>query len=201
MLTLEIDGYWEPEDFIEVLTAIESIYYKIALKSQRLLPSPDYYFFERPYADILEHRIDHLNAWTLNEARMRAYGHQRIQVARIQYASPGGIDLVGLGEACKAIDSIIARLITFFTERNMRKEKDKQATIETEIKQIELEKEKESLRALKIKNAREVIEILDVRPEFRDVLIPLLIRDQDKLAPRIAEGKIIGVKRTDKETK
>ena len=28
MLKFKIDGRWEPEDFIEVLTAVESLYYK-----------------------------------------------------------------------------------------------------------------------------------------------------------------------------
>jgi hypothetical protein len=30
MLRLEIDGKWEPEDFIEVLKGVESLYYKAA---------------------------------------------------------------------------------------------------------------------------------------------------------------------------
>ena len=42
MLRLEIDGKWEPEDFIEVLTGVESLYYKAAL-NRRFPYEPPFY--------------------------------------------------------------------------------------------------------------------------------------------------------------
>jgi len=40
MLHFEIDGHWEPEDFIEVLKGIESLYYKAVLNRRFRLEPP-----------------------------------------------------------------------------------------------------------------------------------------------------------------
>jgi hypothetical protein len=106
-----------------------------------------------------------------------------------------------LGEACKAIEGIFDRLISFFTERRLRREWDKQATIETSLKETELEKEEQSLRALKLENARK---ILDLHRDYPDVpeefLLALIVRDQDKLIPRIAERKLVGAMTSDERS-
>jgi len=203
MLRLEIDGRWEPEDFIEVLKGVESLYYKAALhrRYSRFPYDPDFFFFERRLGLArFEADLDFANDWLLQRARATARSEYRMQVARISYASPGGIDLVGLGEACKALESIIDRFIRFFTERELRRQADAQARIDTSIKEIDLERERESLRAQKIENAHA---ILSLRSEFRDVpddlLIALIGNDQDRLIPRIAEGKITGIRRIDGE--
>jgi hypothetical protein len=121
-----------------------------------------------------------------------------MQVARISYASPGGIDLAGLGQACNAIRGIIDSLIKFFTEGELRRQADEQAKIETSIKETEHEKDRESLRALKIENARA---ILNLRRDFHDVpedlLVALIGNDQDRLIPRITERKLVGAHRFD----
>lgn len=199
MLRLKIDGSWEPEDFIEVLKGVESLYYKAALV--RRYPGfpyePPFYWFERhsPPVSFDEH-LDLSNDWLLARARAVAHGSHRMRVARVHYASPGKIDLVGLGEACRAIEGIVDRLIKFFTERELRREADNQARIETSRKQVELEKDGESLRALKIDNARG---LLKLRRDFDDMpeeqIIALIGNDQDRLIPRITEGKLIGVQR------
>lgn len=195
MLRLKIDGRWEPEDFIEVLKCVESLYYKAAL-DRRFRYEPPFYWFDRPYlsASFDEH-LDLSNDWLLARARATAPPHYRMRVARISYASPGSIDLVGLGQACKAIEGIIDRLIKFFTERGLRREGDKQARIETSTKETEKEKEEESLRALKIQNARAILELRRDFPDMpEDFLVVLIGKDQDRLIPRIAERKLIGVK-------
>lgn len=198
MLRLEIDGKWEPEDFIEVLTGVESLYYKAALV-RRVFHEPLFYWFDRPYVPgSFDDHLNQTNDWLLARARATARAQYRMKVARISYASPGGIDLVGVGEACKAVEGIIDRLIKLLTEHGLRREATAQARIETSIKETELGKEQETLRAMKIANARA---ILDLRREFHDVpedlLVALIGSDQDKLIPRIAERKLVGVQRVD----
>jgi hypothetical protein len=91
-----------------------------------------------------------------------------------------------LGQATEAVDRLVGRLLDFFTGRRLRRERDRQAAIETEIQQ-------QRLYELKIENARKLLEL---RREFPDqeelTLIPLIIRDQDKLTDRIAQGMITG---------
>ncbi len=198
MLRLEIEGNWEPEDFIDVLKGVESLYYKAAL-SRRFLREPSYFWmehfwFERPtIAMSFGENIDFANDWLLARARTIARSHSRLRVARIKYASPGGIDLVGLGEACKAVERIIDRLIKFFDkdDREIRKQGAKQAQIETAMKE-------ESLRSLKIENARAILELRRDYPDMPDeILTALITHDQDKLIPRIAERKLVAVRTMD----
>jgi hypothetical protein len=191
MLRLEIDGRWEPEDFIEVLTGVESLYYKAALVRRRFY-EPPFYWFDRPHLSAsFDEQVEATNRWLLDRARATARADYRITVARISYASPGDIHLHGLGDAFKPIEGIIDRIIKLFTERKLRHEADAQARIETAMKE-------ESLRALKIENARA---ILNLRRDFHDVpediLVALIGNDQDRLIPRIAERKLIGVQRID----
>ena len=202
MLKLKIDGKWEPEDFIEVLTGVESLYYKAAL-IHRFPYEPPFYWFERPYlAASFDDQLDQANNWLLARARATARAEYRMKVARMSYASPGGIDLAGVGQACNALKGIIDSLIKFFTESELRRQADKQAKIGTSIKETELERNRESLRALKIENARA---ILNLRRDFHDVpedvLVALIGNDQDRLVPRIAERKLIGVRSTDGDSR
>lgn len=195
MLRLQIDGRWEPEDFIEVLTAIESLYYKATL-TRSFFYEPPFFWFERSsVAMSFDENMDLANNWLLAQARTIARPHKRLGVARIQYASPGGIDLIGLGKACEAIANIIERIVKFFAECELRKQRDRQAQIETSIREVELDKEHESLRRLKIENARAILELRHDYPGMPDeILTALISNDQDKLIPRIAERKLITAK-------
>lgn len=200
MLTLKIDRQWEPEDFIEVLQGVESLYYKAI--GYRYRPFvPEIYFMERhhPFTSYDE-RLNLLNNWLLQESRITIYADMRLLVRRIDYASPGSIDLIGVGKAIEAVDKIIGRLIEYFTERRKRREGDKQARIDTEIKEVELAKERESLRAIQIANARELLSLRREFPdEFEEILVPLAVRDQEKISSRIAERKLIGTKHSKSE--
>lgn len=191
MLRLEIDGKWEPEDFIEVLKGVESLYYKSVLRrwSPHFPYDPDFYWLDRsyPYASFDEH-LNLANDWLLARARATARTDYRMKVARISYASPGGIDLAGVGQACNAVKGIVDSLIKLYTDRHLRREADAQARIETEMKE-------ESLSAMKIENARKILELRHDFPDVpEDTLIALIGNDQDRLIPRIAEGKLIGVR-------
>ena len=201
MLRLEIDGSWEPQDFIEVLQSVESMYYKLAYwEVRRFWPRPFYYdelyLIDRFNAADLtyEATLDIANRRLLERARYEAPQRTRLSVQRLSYASPGGIDLLGVGKALEVISNSIGRMKVYFDERHLRRERDQQATLETQAKRIELEKERENLRALKIKNARDALDLFREHPDDKEQLIPLLVRDQDALSPRIAEQKLIGAR-------
>ncbi len=196
MLRLEIDGKWEPEDFIEVLKGVESLYYKAALhrRVRRFPYEPDSFWFDRSYLPVsFEEHLNLANDWLLSRARATARAEYRMKVARISYASPGGIDLAGVGQACNAVKGIVDSFIKLYTERHLRRQADAQARIETEMKE-------ESLSAMKIENARKLLELRHDFPEIpEDTFIALIANDQDRLIPRIAEGKLIGVRIIDVE--
>lgn len=200
MLRLEIKEHWEPEDFIEVLRRIESLYYK-AVMGHRFPDELRFFWLERSSpAFSFDEYLDFSNDWLLSYARATAQSDRRLDITRIEYASPGGIDLVGLGEVCKALEGIIDRLIKFFTDRDLRRERDKQAKIETALKEIELKKGQENLRALKLENAQTIWELRRNYPEAaKDLFLALINQDQDKLISRIAEGKIVRVRTIDSE--
>jgi hypothetical protein len=201
MLSLEIDGRWEPQDFIEVLQAIESFYYKLAQEHRYRFRSPlwlddDHLLWasERFGVSSFEAALDHLNERMLKRARYETPSYRRLSVVRIQYASPGGIDLLGIGRVFETLANSIGRLKTYFDEVHLRSERDTQASLDTELKRIEVEKERESLQALKIKNAQDALQLLDSHPDMLDALVPLLVRDQDAIASRLAERKLISAR-------
>jgi hypothetical protein len=198
MLKLEIGGRWEPQDFIEVLRSIESFYYKVAPGGSHHLRPPvwvdeDYPFWlgERFEGSSFEFILDHINQRMLERARYEAPSYKRLSVVRIRYASPGSIDLLGIGKVFETLANSIGRMKTYFDEAHLRSEGDAQASLDTELKRIEIEKERESLQALKIKNAQEALQLLDFHPDMRKALVSLLVRDQDAIASRLAERKLI----------
>jgi len=199
MLMLEIDGAWEPQDFIEVLRSTESFYYKLAsVGSRRLRGLPywlddDYYMWgSARYGGLpFEAALDQINQRLLERARYETPSYERLRVDRIQYASPGGIDLLGIGKVFETIANSVGRIKVYFDEAHLRRERDAQASLDTELKRLQVEKERETLQSLKIRNAQEALALLDDRPEVHDALLPLLVRDQDALASRIAERKLI----------
>jgi len=194
MLTFKIDGRWEPEDFIALLSGVESLYYKATI-SGRYYP-----FYEEALAFgqtlnglSYEDRLAAGNAYLLQAARFTVSADRRLYVTRIQYASPGGVDVAGLGAVAEALYKSLQLLLTFIQERRLRQEGDKQAKIETEIKG-------ESLRAIQIENAEK---LLRLRREFPDdivgFLLPLAVEDQRKLTSLMLEGKLVGVEYTKTE--
>ncbi len=211
MLRIKIGGSWEPKDFIEVLQAVEGIYYKLWLARnptwfERYFGRgdfmPDFFdttIFERSsrgpisYAD----RLDLANQRLTERARYSVQSRERLKVRRITYASPGGIDLLGIGKVCEVVAGSIGSMKRYWDEAHLRRERDAQATIDTEKKRTEAEIAKETLRDLQIKNARAALELEEKYPDRQDVLIPLLVRDQEMLSPHIAEGKLIGATNRD----
>ncbi len=201
MLRLEIEGAWEPQDFIEILQAVESMYYKLSIHNLYRPKRPLFYIGELDYFHRIalsersyEFALDTMNGRLLERARYESSSFERLKVRRMEYASPGAIDLLGIGIVCEAIANSIGRMVVYYNEAHLRRERDEQATLETERKRIEVEKERETLRALKIENGRNALKLMDDYGEDYEVLIPLLVRDQDALSQRIAEGKLISAK-------
>jgi hypothetical protein len=201
MLRLEIGGRWEPQDFIEILRAIESFYYKLARERWYRFRSPvwlddDYSLWASERFGVLsfEAALDRLNERMLERARYEAPSSRRLSVVRIQYASPGSIDLLGIGRVLETLANSIGRMKTYFDETHLRSERDQQASLDTELKRIEVEKERETLQALKIKNAQDALRLLESHPDMHDTLVPLLVRDQDAIANRLAERKLLSAR-------
>jgi hypothetical protein len=186
VFSLKIDGVWEPGDFIETFEAIETLYY-LGLGH----PSYDPFWLGYRLVDDGREAYSAFEAYRDTAARMmlaRARSvvpqEQRLYVDRVQFASPGGIDFAGLGRVAEALDRLTGRLIDFFADKRLRHERDEQAALDTEMK-------RQNLASLKIDNARKLLEL---RRDFPDDehLIALAVREQDKLADRIAQGMITG---------
>jgi hypothetical protein len=199
MLSLKIDGLWEPQDFIDVLQAVEGMYYKLALLRYDRRRVPIFDLFDLDLVDRIPVSDVSYSTWLAltnqritERGRYSVQGRERLKVRRVAYASPGGIDLMGLGKVCEVIANSIGSMKRYWDDAHLRRERDSQATSETRRKHLEEEKERENIRSLQIKNARDALELLERYPDRQDVLIPLLVRDQETLSSRIVEGKLIG---------
>lgn len=193
MLRLELDREWEPEDFIEVFLGIESLYYKGAIPLSDRFGTP--LAWPDPWRSTFETKMEHANTWILSEVRFVTPPQLRLTVARIQYGSPGSIDFFGVARVLEVLVNVIERSILFYSERDIRREKISQARLETRRLELGLEEQNESIRALKLANARELLQLRKDFPQsYSDDLLLLAINDQDKILPRIAEGKLVGGK-------
>ena len=192
MLRLKLDGKWEPEDFIDVFRGVESLYYKAAIersyRHQGSLGWPG-----SLWSTTFERHVEEANSWFLSEARAIALPQERLRITCIEYGSPGIIDIQGVGKVLEVLAGAIGRSVTFFAERDLRKERMKQAKLESRKMEIGLEFEEESVRALKLANAQKLLEIRQDYPDWpEDRFLLLAVSDLDKLLPRIAEGKLVG---------
>jgi hypothetical protein len=200
MLRLEIGGRWEPQDFISILRSVESFYYKFADEQFDRFRGPywlDYhYLIERERFGSPDYRalLDRLNERMVESALYKTPSHLRLSVRKIQYASPGGIDLLGIGKIFEVISTSIGRIKLYFDEAHLRSQRDAQASLDTELKRIEVERARESLQSLKIKNAQEALELFDSHPDMHEMLLPLLVRDQDTISHKIADRKLLSAR-------
>jgi hypothetical protein len=190
MLQIDINGAWEPADFIDVLESIESMYFKCLDFEDMRYSVPHWSFTVAPFNRVASEHMDAVNRHLLDFSRYTADSETRLSVKRISYASPGSIDLIGIGRAFDAIARTIERIIRFYEERDIRREKLLQEQIATEHK-------RQTLRSLEIKNAREILKLQkDFPRSAKDLLLPLLVRDQERIAERVAQGKIVKIRRT-----
>lgn len=209
MLQIKIDGRWEPNDFIKFFYSVESFYYKLATAGFSTSYGMPYWLYDdherwafgRLDSAPFEITLDRINLHILERERYRTPAPTRMTVSKIQYASPGGIDFLGIGKVFETLSDSIGRMKSYYDDAGVRRERDAQAALDTQLKRIEVEKEWENLQALKIKNAEEALRVIDARPELKDALVPLLVRDQDAIAGLISERKIISatVKAGDQE--
>lgn len=201
LLTLHIDNVWELSDFVDALQSVESMYYKLEAskhrKPFRLWPGyPSGYFYldrELPFERSYTEQLDNLNRFLCERARHETLSPEKLLVKRIQYASPGSIDLLGIGKVCEVMADAIGQIVTFYDERHIRRERDEQASLETEQKRIEIDRDRETLRSLQIQNARDMLELKRDFPDHElEIMVPLLVRDQELLSELIADGRLIG---------
>ena len=191
ILRLEIDGVWEPEDFIETLSGIESLYYKSAIWQSISSPYRWPYIERFLVSSSFNGQFEEVNAWFVTEARTLAKPDVRMTVAGINYGSPGSIDLLGIGKVLEVISDTVMRLIVFYSEKKLRQEHDRKAKIENDISE-------ETLRGIKLDNARKMCDLKRDFPDSDDdTFLLLAVNDQDKLIPRIAERKIVNIKSMD----
>jgi hypothetical protein len=115
--------------------------------------------------------------------RALADDEQRLIVSRISHASPGFIEIKGLGKAAQAVDNALGRLIAIFTERRLRRERDEQEAVKTDIL-------RENLNTVKIENARKLLELDREFPGafHRQQLELALVEEQEKIESLAARG-------------
>ena len=192
MLRIEIDGNWEPEDFIEVLQSIESLYYKASISGTYYYPGLHFWRSPERSTDFNQF-LEQVNVWLLAEARLFATPSSRLRVHRIEYGSPGSLDFLGAARIVEVLVDAVFRGIEFYADRHIKVERRDQATLETETA-------RENLRTLELENARRIIELREDFPDaWKHEFAALAVKDQDQIFARIAEGKIVGVSSEDNE--
>ena len=186
MLRIHVSKKWEPQDYLNAISAVEAIYY-ITVFADRLWFYDEMLFsirkrYREPY---LAH--EYFVEEFLKEARSVADTKQRLIVNEIRHASPGFIDFDGIGEIAKAMDQSLGRIIDVFSGRKRRKEFDKQEEIRTDII-------RENLNAIKIENARKLLELHKDYPEIasRYPIERALVDEQNKIENLAARGMITG---------
>ena len=190
-----MDGSWEPYDFVEVLSAVESMYAKSLFLKRRTefryyIENPSFFLnvYDRSYGRT--ETIERENLRLLADYRDIIPSSERLIVRRISYESPGVTDLAGLGKLCEVIVESVARMVVYFNEQSIRRARDEQATIRTQRDRIAADTEFENLRTIQIENAQRLSDLARRDPERAEALIRLFVADQDRIASRVAEGKI-----------
>jgi len=185
ILTLSIDGSWTPQDLIEVLRAVESMYYKLSLWDNEGLSGQQFRIAARAHIDTL----DISNEYLLK--RGREYIDRKLLIRRIIYGSPGSIDLLGVGKFLEVIANTIGKLVDYYDNKTVRHERNEQARIETEKRRTDLKIQRESLTSLQIKNAENALVVIHKYPKGKEVLLRYLVADQEFISERISSEKLI----------
>lgn len=184
MIRLHLAERWEPQDYLAAISAVERVYY-ISL----FHPQFDEFVGSAGQRRLIYGRSDRLLdipfVEFMDACRELADAEQRLTVTRISHSSPGLIDFKGLGEVANAIDSAFGRIIAVFTERRLRRERDAQEAVETDIR-------RENLNSIKIDNARKLLELERDFPgiRHRPRLERALVEEQSKIEDLAARGLI-----------
>ena len=193
MLRVEIDGYWEPEDFIRLLHSIESLYYKLVVNLDDSQTFQRRLVFGSRYLSMsYDDDIYLSNEWFLAQARATTRSPRRLRISKIAYGSPGLIDFDGLGRAMEALRGILRDVYEYFTIGDLLREQE----------ELRTERMRDSVRGGKIDIAKKYFEFREHYGEIGDdESLRHIVRDLDELTRLSLEGKIRGVKIIDdKET-
>lgn len=189
-LIISIDNQWSPNDFIVVFKSIEFLY-----DYYRFFVDINYMLYQennlkvihtnqlpsRRYAEIMVlsslNNIDFDPLDPLYSKREKPFIAQSgglnpsIKIKKIQYASPGSIDFIGIGEVFKTIKELIMHYLPNTTQKLQNRKLQLEITkneIEVlkqlgyddlEIKAIVLKKEVATNRLVKLKENKKITEI------------------------------------------
>jgi hypothetical protein len=191
-LSVQIDGAWEPADFIEVFTGIERLYYRLAPMIKEL--------DDKPYKRSARWRRRGSGRFNIDLERDYRPPKERLAVSSVTYSSPGHVNFKGLGPAIDALGQLIQGLVALVTERVLRRERDKQAAVETERLEIQRDRERVSLTAEKITLVMETIDRMEgfgtsLPPETREEVI----HELGGILRLAQEGLIVGASTSGKD--
>jgi hypothetical protein len=182
VIKLHLAEQWEPQDYLAAISAVERVYY-ISLFHAQFDEFVGFQSQRRRMASRFGWPFDGWLPEFIYTCRALADDEQRLLVSRISHASPGFIEIKGLGKAAQAVDSALGRIIAIFTERRLRRERDEQEAVKTATL-------RENLNSLKIENARKLLELdRDFPGAFhRQQLELALVEEQEKIENLAARG-------------
>ncbi|MDE0282328.1 MAG: hypothetical protein OXN16_14855 [Gammaproteobacteria bacterium] len=205
ILRVEVGGIWEPEDFIDTFRGVESFYYKTAIwgslsNSYRYR----YLFFDGyPFYSRFSDSKKNINEELVSEARALITPELRITVDRVEYGSPGSIDIFGAARFLEVLCDAIGKTVKYYSEKDLRREEARQAEIQTQILEASLRNIRQESVDKTLDTIRKIKELDHDHPgwreEFEDDLKLLFSMDLEKVDRVISEGKIVGVEMTDRD--
>jgi hypothetical protein len=199
VLRVEIDGTWTAQEFADFFKSITVLYGLRTVLEIR--PR------ERPWG------YDR-NELALHEALIEALRSlepiEQLYVRRIQFASPGSIDLVGIGAIVGHVKDLLLRIIDLAVSAERRRLENEGLHIENERRRIENEKERLELEERKSvifflggPDDEELIMSWDAAPMPRENM-PTIIRTvfdtQGKLKELVQQGKILSATTVEDKT-
>lgn len=199
LLRLGIGGHWTASDFSDCLRSINTLYqYQVVID----LAYQDYNEWEKFYLDFplppsrlrryRARQLQHVGFFSGNIVELLLSESENIEqliapnevltVKKIHYASPGDIDLLGLGKAIKEIRTFLQFIIEYCGNNENRK--------------IDRALKREELRAKRIENARQFVHVLrDIgfsETEIREMIVAV-DKSQGTLIDLIADDKLLTV--------
>jgi hypothetical protein len=180
---IEIDGRWSALDMAEFLTDLSLLYdirAGLTLGDRRFQKELHWWVREWRYGP--RRRRPRSEPWPWPPFRPHA---EPLQIERIRYASPGLVDVAGVGKVIEELRHFLEKLIDLRAKR-------KREGLENEV--IE-----EEIKAKRIENARNFIRLvgeartLDVGEDDVDALLDTINHVEIRLMNAIERGKITAI--------
>ena len=195
MLRLHLAERWEPKDYIQAISAIETLYYVMAFRhdladSPWLFEPVDYRFTKYPRRSRSRDGLNSLAENFVEQSRLLADHEHRLFVEKISHASPGFIDFEGLGDVIRAVKEMVEDSVGFFANRRRRHAENDQAELKTEKRRLDVESTKVELARQKLKLLDELQDRHDRyrHPEARRQIERVLVSELSKIEDMVATG-------------